>query len=359
MIARLSGQNAAVTRRCLRALWVLCAWLAMGQATRAETVVELRETRGLRPGLCTALRIQLTDMGEVRCTQKTDGAALPERIARAAEAVRAGAAHMAVLLERDADPDLVRMYVVGGHADRAVLAFERVENRPDPDVDRSLALKVRAALEAVRIVRDARAEQTDGALAGALVPSPAATNAARPGAPPAASTRSYAGALEVGGGPSFGQHTRALGHGALVMSARAGAYRFEGGALARWFSSLDARGPRGNVDENEWALGLGLRALRGLGSRLWLGVALDPACSVVSARGTTHSGARGQARLARFTLTVSLDLRLKLLASTFLRVAPGVDLAPVRQRFAVDGDVTLELSRARLVLPLAVWVGWP
>lgn len=356
MIARLSGQNAAVTRGFLGAVWVLCGWLATSHAARAETVVELRETQGLRPGLCTALRIQLTDVGEVRCTSEPDPGPLPERIAQAAGAVRAGQARMAVLLERDADPDLVRMYVVGGQADRAVLAFERVENRPDPDVDRSLALKVRAALEAVRIVREAQTAEAEGELAAALVPSPAETNAAQPSAP---ARRSYAGALEVGGGASLGQHTRALGQGALVVAAQLERYRFEGGALARWFAPLDVRGPRGSVDENEWALGLSLRALRSLGTRFWLGVALDPSFSVVSAQGTTLSGARGEERLARFTLTVALDLRLRLLASTYLRFAPGVDLALVRQRFAVDHDVTLELSRARLLLPLSVWVGWP
>src|SRR5690606_9314118 len=152
------------------------------------------------------------------------------------------------------------------------------------------------------------------------------TSATVPAAEPKASPpRGYAGALEVGGGAALNQHTRALGQGALLIRVFRGPYRLEGGALSRWFAPPSVRGARGSVDENEWALGLSLRALRSVGARFEVGVYAEPLWGVLSARGTTVSGTRGEQRLGRFSLTLGLDARVRLFASTFLRFAPAID----------------------------------
>jgi hypothetical protein len=139
----------------------------------------------------------------------------------------------------------------------------------------------------------------------------------------------------------------------------AGALRAEVGATARWFSPLYARGPQGSVEESEWAAGLALRSVWALAGRVELGLSVEPLWNVMQARGTTRSGQRGARREGRFSASVGLDLRLRLVSQLYLRCAPTLDVSPLEQRFAVDHAPVLSVPRQRFLLPISLGVGWP
>jgi hypothetical protein len=345
---------APVPRKALGFLITLGLALTWAQAARAERVVVLHESAGLRPGLCSALRIQFADLGQIECVPPETQAALSERLEQAAAEVRKGPVRLAVLLERDPDPALVRMYIVGSRGDQAVVSIEREKNRPEPDVDRSLALKVRAALEAVQVVEQSQAEREAGSenqavLAGSLAAAPAsAVRALR-----------VSGALEVGGGVSLGDHTRGFGQVGMLGRLSLRALRLELGPTARWFSGLHASGKGGSVEESEWSLGLSLRGLWSWARRVELGGSLEPTWLAMRARGTAMDGTRGERRLSHFSMTLGLEARLLLFAQLFLRCAPALEIAAVSERFEVGGVRTLALPRARFLLPVSLWVGWP
>lgn len=311
---------------------------------RAQESVVLFETAELRPELCATLRIQLTDVASVSCRPESGGAPLSERIAGAARVVEQERLKLAVLLERDADPALVRMVLVGARADQAVLAIERIEDRPDPDVDRSLALKVRDVLDVLAVTREV-VQARD--LLPALL--------SEPPRPPTAHVRVL---FEAGGGLSLARQTRAVGlvgAGARFMDIT----RFaELAASAHLTSELDQAVPDGRIEEREWGVALSGRAGRVL-RRYSLGAALDLGLVRVAARGETREGRSGESQLTRFRAALGLDLRVRLLAGLALRFAPSVELYPVAQGFAIEERKNLELGRFRALLPLTLVVDLP
>ena len=313
---------------------------------RAETLL-LLESPDLRPGLCSALRIQLTDVAEVECQAEGKGAPLSVRIARAATAATSWHARLAVLLERDPDPRLVRMYLVGARAERAVIAIERIEDRDDADVDRSLALEVRSALEALSDASVASATHRPEPLAPVLAPR--LRRAAEP---------SWLALLEAGGAWVVGTHRHGAATAGLgvrrvrgpmyaellltgrvesreLMRSRAGAVR-----LRAWGAALEARVGR----TLRWAA---------LGGVLALGV------DRVAAAGTTRDGTTGSATLGLPRIALGLDLRLFLMRGATLRLSPMLEVLPIMQRYALDEQVVGTLGRARLALPLTLLVSLP
>ncbi|MDB4973646.1 MAG: hypothetical protein JWN48_1987, partial [Myxococcaceae bacterium] len=161
----------------------------------------------MRPGLCAALRIQLSDLADVRCSASALETALSQRIAESSSEVVREHAKLGVLLERDPDLSRVRMLLVGAREDHALLAIERIEDRPAPDIDRSLALKVRDTLESLQA---ASATQTRRETA---TPEPASASASQLAATLAPSSAQVSAArlralLETGGGLRVEARTR-------------------------------------------------------------------------------------------------------------------------------------------------------
>lgn len=314
-------------------MWLL--WL--GNALGEDTLI-LFEQASLRPGLCAALRIQLTDLVSVSC-RPDEAAALDVRIARVAQAVAEEGARLGVLLEPDADASKLRMLVVGAASDRAVLAIEQVESRPERDVDRALALKVREIFE---VSMSAARSQV-----AVILPAPDA--------------RVRALLLELGGGVQIG--LRAAPAASLALGARfQDAHAFaELALMGRVASSISARTSAGRVREDEWALGVSGRSgwTRG---RLSFGPALEIAITRASARGETLDGRRGGATLAFVRLDLALDLRWLLwngAAPVQLRFAPALQVDPAAQVFALAGRHVLELGRVHAWLPLTLLVAMP
>jgi hypothetical protein len=340
--AREQAQSLAVRAQVL----VLALWgslLSIPRA-RAEEAVLLLEDGALRPGLCAALRIQLTDVATVRCLPRALASPLAERLAEGARVVREQGARLGVLLERDPDPSLVRMMLVSEQEDHALLALERIEDRPAPDVDRSLALKVRDTLETMR--------ETEAS------PTPLAATLRTV---PRREVHTLRGLVEAGGALALHAHTRGsvlLGLGARQQRGSLYGELTLTGQLA---STLRRRGRAGRVVEDEWGLSLAVRL-----GRQWAGAALGALLSLdalhTRADGTTNDGSRGQDEHLFARVGVGLDVRVTLHEGPLrvsLRLAPTVQLDPTAQRFQLDRQTTLELGRARLWLPLSVLLEWP
>ena len=335
----------------------LCALAPRGRAYAEDTVL-LLEHHALRPGLCSALRIQLAGLASVRCRPDLDDA-LPARLAHASREVARDDAHLGVLLEHDPDPALVRMYLVGGtQGDRAVLEIERIEDRAAPEVDRSLALKVRETLETLLALPPA----VVAPLAVTLAPEPpraavaeAETLARTPS--PREEAR-FSALLEAGAGITLGTRRRAVGAvlaGARVARRALGAELAVGGRLS---GPAHVRSRWGVVDESEWGLVASLRGHVAVG-RFRLGVLAEVGYDRLTARGVTPSGTVGEARAALAHVGAGLDLRVRLRGDAWLRLAPTVELDPIAHRFALDERVVLDRGRVRAVVPLSLLIELP
>ncbi len=356
------------------AVVALVVWLLSAACVRAEDSIVLFQSGKLRSGLCAALRIQLSDVAQVRCVADAFGNELPARIAGAARLVQSEQARLGVLLERDPNPKRVRMYIVAARTDQAVIAIERIEDRPEPDVDRSLALKVRDALDVV-----SRA---------VLPPTPATTEATEP-APPAAeatlppnllvgviaprlseapkgpeteaadASLPWAAVLEAGGGALFG-NPATRGAGRLLAGGRFNGTGVSGELLfgARIHGPVSQKSAAGVVDEGEWGPELSLRALWSH-RRLQLGAFAEAMWLSMDARGSTNTGARGTKKQRVLTSSLGVDMRLRLFTSAFVRLAPALEVLSVAQRFAVDERVTLDIGRTRVLLPISFLVALP
>jgi hypothetical protein len=311
-------------------LWLCALWLAsFALCARAEDTVILFERPPLRPGLCAALRIQLTGLAEVQCEPAPELSSLEGRIARAAQSVASSHARLSVLLEPDADGH-ARMLIVAASSDRALLAVEPVEARPEPDVDRALALKVRETFALARVVPTAL-----------LVPAP--------------ENRRLTGLLELGAAYSHGAEARAGALLALGVRRVHDRRYMELAAMGKLGTRTHARVEHGVVHEREWTLGGSARAGVLLG-RFSLGPALDVGVARASASGTTDDGRHGQTSVALLRLDLGVDLRCTLWRELALRFAPALELDPVARRFALDGQA-LALGHVRAWLPLSLVLG--
>lgn len=317
----------------------------------AQTSVLLLEAPGLRPELCAALRIQLADVATVRCAASDDTPDLATRIASAAGTLERDSADLAVLLERDPSPARVRMVLVGRQPDQAVLAIETIEDRPAPDVDRSLALKVRDTLETMSWA--STDEPPPMSLARTLAVQTEPHRAASP----------LHMLFEAGAGARLAGSSRATGQ--LALGARATRGNRYGelvlhGQLASPVRAHDRA--RGRVVEDEWALGLALRGGRSLG-RIALGLSGELALVRASALGSTSDGrSRGERSLAFARLGLAVDLRVLLIqgpAGLTLRFAPTLQVDPVALRFELDGQSVLAPGRVHVLLPLSLLVVLP
>jgi hypothetical protein len=360
--------------RALLCCAVLLACVGPISLARAQADVLLLESEKLRPGLCVALRIQLTGVASVTCRPDRAGL-LPERLARAATALRDEHGRIGVLLERDPDPGLVRMYLVGARPDQAVIAIERIEDRLAPDIDRSLALKVRDAFEVMRSVPVARADRVSAEpaaapLAAVLAPvtpvdetgGEQLTSPVRSATEPPPESRKNgartSALFELGGALVRSADTRALGLLAVGVGQAWASYQGELVAGARLASSLTVQSEAGRIDEREWGLSLAARALTRTG-RLRVGALVALGFERAHARGRTRSGAQGELDVSLVHFGVGVDVRVHMFEHVQLRLAPTVEIHPIDQRFAVDQQVLLALGRSRVLVPLTLVVELP
>lgn len=319
-------------------------WLLAVFGARADEGIVLREGGAPRPGLCAALRIQLSGTAPVTCEAEPAQAALSERITATAARLREQNARLGVLLERDPEPSLLRMYIVAARDDQAVLAIERIEDRPEPDVDRSLALKVSDAYEVMAIVQ-AAAPQRALPLAAAVAPAPAPRERWQP-------------LLEVGGGPHLEpDHVRWLGNMLVGVGIGTGGLRTEAAAGVRLDTQAEEGSASARVGMYERSALLSLRLLW-RGTRFELGGVLEGVFSYITAEAHADPDRNNEERFFSPALGLGADLRLRLFGSVFLRAAPTLELMR-RERLAIDGESILETGPVRVALPLSLLVHLP
>jgi hypothetical protein len=314
---------------------------------RAEPGVVLFEQADLRKGLCAALRIQLSDAADVTCTPDRAGADLAERLRVSAEQVRSQGALLGVLVERDPDPGRVRMYILSSQTDQAVIAIEAIEDRPEPDVDRSLALKVRNTFELVGYVRaQAKAPIQASPLPAVLAPAPPPPPAAPPG-------RHWLMLFDAGGGLALGNELRAVASVALGVGRQQPGSRWELALGARLYSerSESQDGLRLNMVERGPSLAGRWLWRRG---RFELGGALEAQLSVLKARGQARDGTEDTARRVTPLFSPGLDLRVRLFSTAFLRFSPSLEIPLVQRALQVDGETLIQDKPVRGTLPLSL-----
>jgi hypothetical protein len=246
------------------------------------------------------------------------------------------------------------MILVGQPDDRAVLAIESIEDRAAPDVDRSLALKVRDTIEVLDASRPDHAAggreraQPAGSLAP-VIASPTAGRRVRPRA-------SLSGLVELGGALASSVAVRAAGVVALGLRAERSSAYGELALGAQRSSELDRRSAVGHVEENEWGFALSLRL-----GRTWtafsVGGLLELGVLRVHARGFTLDDSTGDYARALARVGVGLDLRIVLLHAptrVVLRLAPTLQVDPQQQRFLLDQQPALDLGRVHAWVPLTL-----
>jgi hypothetical protein len=335
-------------------------WLLGCALAEAQAEVVLFERAPLRPGLCAALRIQLSGSAEVRCVADVADGSLAERLNAARRSLRDGGDLIGVLLERDSDPRLMRMYLVTGEGEQAALAIERIEDRPEPDVDRSLALKVRDAYEVIAFVERTMPQQ-DASAAVLAKPGPKSAEApAGQGVQPAPAPQAphWLSFVEIGGGLSLGDSVRAVGSALLGVGRATARRRYELGLGARMLQRQHESSSLGQISVVDFGPMLTLRALARR-KRLELGAFAELFVAVSAAEGFTTDGESGEKRVATLVLGLGPDLRVRMFRSAYLRFAPSFELWTTNQRFALDHQVVIERGYVSASLPLSLLISLP
>ncbi|MFI5308357.1 MAG: hypothetical protein ACHQ53_13440 [Polyangiales bacterium] len=325
----------------------VCAGPASAEqpASAQQKVLLLLDPTAVRPGLLAALRIQLSGVAEVEPLTMERGGSVPARIALATELSLREHALLAVWTvgpALDEDASDVVLYLVGQRERRALVEVVRVPGGEGPDLDRTLALKVRVALDEL--------ERSGAASPGGVMLAPPS-----PEGPKSWGALFGAGAIvgpQTGAAVGqWGAHLRA-GPSLLVTP-----FRLSLELALAWFPALRIESAGDSVRVSELAPGLALHA-QVRQAALWLGLRSGVALVWVQASGRSRSGTQGQGseQLAVLENGVDVELpiarglgvELELLAQTWLD----------RQRFAVNGREIADLGRlrplARLTLTWAV-----
>jgi hypothetical protein len=342
--------SASVSTRALALTAALLVVPCRAAHAEGPPQVLLAETPGVRPHLCDALQIQLSGVAELRCERGPAQGDLTARIAALSALVSERRATLAAFVVEERGAGTVQLVIVGARPDRAVLAFEPLRDVPAPDVDRSLALEVADTLDAVTRAEASRAHE----------PGPPAALGAALAAPGAAAAPSAAHALLLEAGGAYGPAGPLPWAGLIAVGLRR--------ARARRALEVAASFALGSRARSETDAGeVELRGLAGgaAGRLLWragpLELGFHGGLGLVRSRasGVSASGARGAGHVLSAQVELGPDVRLALGQSAYLALAPSLWLAPVAQRFALDGELARTLGHVGITIPLSLGVRTP
>lgn len=324
----------------------LLAWAGVASAEPKVVVLSAPEAPE-RPGFVEALRIQLAGVASVERAGSLAPGTQSERVEAAADAAERAGATLGVWVEgpftrADGGRELV-VHVVGKARGRAVIEVvrtpaERSAEAPDPAVDRSLALKVRALvgdLAAPRGVLDATVVPERSAGEASAV----SAEAARGAAPRA---RVEVGALAAVGSPGVRAGAHA-GAGARLAWAPFG---MELVARIEWLEPANATSAVGTVEVTELVPGLELRGDVHAGD-LRLGALLGTELRALGADGTTRRGVRGSARMFVPAVLTGPYLALPLGHVVEVRLVLALALALREEHLALSGVSVVDTERLR------------
>jgi len=362
-------------------IWLLTvAFLAaQGPKVRAQAqdrVLLVQEAGApARPELLLALRIQLTGAAEVETAAVPDSQSTTARIESAS--VLAGAENaLAVvwtegpIVTQDGSQEAV-LYVVGQQHGRALLEVVRVPGDSGPDMDRTLALKVREIVDALQAARahapgaalltpTGTAQKTSARAAPSPTPAPSPGSSPAPSSPAAEAHWTAAAALGVlasaQAGAAYGQWGAGIGVGPRLNLA-ANTLRLSGmlGLALYPRTEVQKAGARVGIVEITPSLALHAQSKQG---PLWLGARVGGALAFISADGRNAQGTRGVADQQLASLLFGVDAELPLGANLGVSLAVALEAHLRRQRFAVDDKQVADLSRLRPLAMLALtWSG--
>jgi hypothetical protein len=293
-----------------------------------------------RTELLLALRIQLTGVAEIEGRSLALPSSTSARIDAASALASAENALAVVWTEgpvqtADGSQEAI-LYVVGQSHGRALLEVVRVPGNSGPDMDRTLALKVREIIDTLR-----RA-QSSTPRADALVPNLSPAGANEPAARfTAAAALGVLGAAQSG--TPLGQWGATLAAGprlygrALRLSGMLGLVLLPRSEVRK----ADARVGLVEITPSLYAHG---QAKVGW---LWLGARAGFALAFVTADGSNARGARGVASEELPSMLLGLDAELPLGSDLGLCLGVQLETRLRRQRFAVDERQIADLGRLR------------
>jgi len=165
--------------------------------------------------------------------------------------------------------------------------------------------------------------------------------------------------LELGGGLSLGTSTRALGTALLGVARGSARSRYELGLGARLSSRQhETREDLGRISVSELGPLLSARMLWRRG-RVEVGGALTFYLAFAWAEGVTADGSTGRSRPITPVLGLGPDLRVRMFRFAYLRFAPSLELATIRQRYALDQQVMVDAGWVSVSLPFSLLVTLP
>ncbi|MFM2416042.1 MAG: hypothetical protein RL385_765 [Pseudomonadota bacterium] len=302
----------------------------------------------MRPGLCVALRIQLAGTADVVCVRGPQSATEQGQVAHVAEVTAQMGARLGAFVVPHVAQGSVQLVLVAGRTDTALVAFEPVQSRPDPDVDRSLALKIAVALEELPQAQAAAAPHLAPPLLLALAPPRSAPRAVR-----------WALLLEAGAGLSIEGAPSALGLAGAGARRESAGFALEALLDVRLLATRHAAAESGQVDLRRQGASLALRGLVPAARRLALGASVAAGLVRLAASGVSTRGESGRGNADVLSLRLGAEARLQLFSTAYLGFSPGVLWYPVAQSFAVDEARILRLGHGSFELPFLVGVRTP
>jgi hypothetical protein len=362
--------------------WALtCVLVCAGTASTyaAEARVLLLESHGPSGGLFTALQIQLSGVASPERVAVPASPNMAEGIERGSQLVREHGAIAAVWVERGRTPGPAVLYVVGEKEGRALVEVVRVPGDRGPELERTIALKVREFVAAIQRGQAARAEA-----AQLLQPEPPQPQAAGSGQAPASETLEPEQHSEPQPEPGRNEDLQEATTGApawataLAIGVRLGSQPDLG--LGRWgfgltggpvlelnglrlaaalhfdaFPSVEVERAGGDLVRFwEWAFGAALHAQVHTGA-IWLGGRAGPELVGLDAYGRTGSGREGpRQQPTSWALHAALDAEIPL--SHYINLAASLQLQALAQRLKLDVNrhslVDIGRLRARIGLDL-------
>jgi hypothetical protein len=348
--------------------WVLAlacglvgVWAQIAHA--AEPRLLLLEPPGSTSGLLTALRIQLVGLCEAERVVQPLAASAPEQIQAGTDLARSQHALASVWVDPPLShtSDVVLLYVVGEREGRALVEAVRVHGARGPDLERTLALKVR------EVIAEMRRSQT----AAALLPASAATatgsappsmtkdtapppRAAGSTTPPTAAWQAVlALGARLGSQPRLGLARWGLGLSVGPVLAQSG-WRFEGLLSASWFPAVTSELGGDRVRFWELATAVSAHAQRRVGP-VWMGAHVDPQLVWLDASGTTARGVSG-APYSRGIWGVALgaDAEWPLGPQLALDADLQLQVLTSRERFTVNQRELVDIGQLRVRFGLSL-----
>lgn len=359
---------------CTNGLFLLLSCAVVGAwasgAHAAEPRVLVLESSRVATSLLAAFQIQLSGIAAPERLVVRPVANTAESIERAAQLVHEHGALAAVWVDKSQGGGPAVVYVVGERQGRALIEVVRVPGGRGPDLDRTIALKVREFVAAIQRGQAAKAEaaqllqaeeqqptarplQAEEGRRSVGLPPAAQPVAALPndqpedaiGATPNWTAVAFAG-VRLGSQPELGLGRWGFGLGAgPVLQLRE--IRLAVLLAFDAFPSVEVEQRRDRVRFWEWAAGTVVRG-QVRADAIWFGARLGPQLVGLNARGTTRDNNQGSdAAPTSWALLVGLDLEVPLTRRLSIMAALHLQALATRLHLAVNDHDVVDLGRVR------------